>query len=108
MWCLLFSRKKLSVRDKKQLQDILADIAYTCGATLEELDLPDNLKSAVVHVHNCHDPVEKLYYSADFQPICIYCSSEEIETPDQEGYYPQCQECSDKPQISKRTVNKSA
>jgi len=42
------------------------------------------------------------------QPICIYCSSEDIETPDQERYYPQCQECSDKPQISKRTANKSA
>jgi len=65
MWRLLFSQKKLSVRDKKQLQDILADIAYTCGATLEELDLPDNLKSVVVRVHNCYDPVEKLYYSAD-------------------------------------------
>ena len=42
------------------------------------------------------------------QPICIHCSSEDIETPVQEGYYPQCQECSDKPQISKRTSNKSA
>ena len=42
MWRLLFSRKKLSVRDKKQLQDILTDTAYTCGATLEEIDLPDN------------------------------------------------------------------
>ena len=76
-----------------------ADIAHTCGVTLEELDLPDNLKSVVVRVSNCYDPVEKLYYSADLQPICIYCSSEDIETPDQEGYYPQCQEC---------TANKSA
>ena len=42
MWRLLFSRRKLSVRDKKQLQDILADTAYTCGATLEKIDLPDN------------------------------------------------------------------
>ena len=107
MWRLLFSRKKLSVRDKKQLQDILADIEYTCGATLEVLDLPDNLKSVVVRVHNCYDLVGKLC-SADLQPICIYCSSEDIENPDQEGYYPQCQECSDKPQISKRTANKSA
>ena len=65
MWRLLFSRKKLSVRDKKQLQDILADTAYTCGATLEEIDLPDHLKSVMVRVHNCYDPVEKLYYSAE-------------------------------------------
>ena len=65
IWRLLFSRKKLSVRDKKQLQDTLADTAYTCGATLEEIDLPDHLKSVMVRVHNCYDPVEKLYYSAD-------------------------------------------
>ena len=58
MWRLLFSRKKLSVCDKKQLQDILADTAYTCGATLEEIDLPDNLKSVMVCVHNCYDPVK--------------------------------------------------
>ena len=92
----------------KQLQDILADTTDTCGATLEEIDLPDNLISVVVCLHNCYDPVEKLYYSADLEPICIYCSSEDIETPVQEGHYPQCRECLDKPQISKRTANRSA
>ena len=30
-WRLLFSRRKLSDRDKKQLEDILEDTAYTCG-----------------------------------------------------------------------------
>ena len=39
----------------------------------------------MVRVHNCYDPVENLYYSADLEPICIYCSSEDIETPVQEG-----------------------
>ena len=48
MWRLLFSWKKLSVRDKKQLQDILADIAHTCGVTLEELDLPDNRDTHII------------------------------------------------------------
>ena len=31
-----------------------------------------------------------------------------IETPVQEGRYPQYRECLDKPQISKRTANKNA
>ena len=39
----------------------------------------------MVRVHNCYDPVENLYYSTDLEPICIYCSSEDIETPVQEG-----------------------
>ena len=33
---LLFFQSKLSFRDKKQLEDILVDTAYTRGATLEE------------------------------------------------------------------------
>ena len=43
-----FILSKETVSSWQQLKDILADIAYTCGATLEELDLPDNLKSVVV------------------------------------------------------------
>ena len=41
--------------------------------------------------HNCQDPIEKLYYSAKYEPICVYCARNKPWTiPDQ---YPQCQEC---------------
>ena len=36
----------------------------------------------------CSHPIEKLYYSAGYDPICVYCS-----TPVQDivpGFYPQC------------------
>ena len=64
MWHLLLSKKKLSVSDKVQLESILSDISYTCGSTFDDIELPDNLKGVVVHIHRCNDPVEKLYYSA--------------------------------------------
>ena len=42
------------------------------------------IKSSALFEHNCYEPVEKLYYSADLEPICIYCSSEDIVA---EGIY---------------------
>ena len=65
---------------------------FSCGASTLDLDLPDELS----HVHfrdlNCEDPVEKLYYSMGYDPICIYCASEdELET--QEIFFPICASC---------------
>ena len=79
MWCLLLSSRNPSVHDKKQLarRHIHAVTVYTCtcAAILDELHLPDNLNCVVVRVHSCYDPVKKLYYSANFELLCIYCSS---------------------------------
>ena len=58
--------------------------------------MPDDLKSVCVRAHNCHDPVEKLYYSCGFpEVICIYCSktlhSDGNSNGDEPGVnYPQC------------------
>ena len=45
---------------------------------LEELNLPDTLSSVCILDNNCNDPIEPLYYSADFSPICVYCASEDL------------------------------
>ena len=57
-----------------------------CGATLQELDLPDKFSCIHVREHNCLDPVEKLYYSAGYDPICIYYAAEDLE---QYEFYPE-------------------
>ena len=49
----------------------------------------------------CYDPVEKLYCSMNYDPICIYCCAEEnLVTKD--GYYPQCESCRDKVPVKKK------
>ena len=58
---------------------MIDDISYTCGATLQELDLPDKFSCVYVREHNYFDTIEKLYYSAGFEPICIYCAAEDVE-----------------------------
>ena len=72
-------------------------LTYTCGSQLKDLDLPEEFKNMEIWVHNCQDPIKKLYYSANSQ--CVYCAENEPWTiPDQ---YPQCQECCSLPPIQK-------
>ena len=99
MWRLLFSKKKLDLTSKTLLEKVLQDISYTCGASFDDLNLPENLTSVYVKYHNCYDPVEKLYYSTGYQAICIYCCSEDLGNIQDENskYYPQCENCSSRP-----------
>lgn len=99
MWRLLYCRHKLSIQDRTTLRSILDETSYTCGASLDDLDLPDRLAGVCVQDHCCYDIVEKLYYSCGYEPICIYCSSENVQ--DTEDVYPQCQDC-EKPNISRQ------
>ena len=39
--CDLCSKQKLSAQDKTEIQSVIDDISYTCGTTLQELDLPE-------------------------------------------------------------------
>ena len=80
---LLFSRRKLLVCDKKQLEDILTNTAYAvCTIVMTQWRSYTNL-----HISN--------------PTVSIYCSGEHIETSVPEDHYPQCPECSNKRQISK-------
>ena len=47
MWHLVFSKKKLSAAAHNKLQYILDDASYTCGASLENLHLPESLQGVV-------------------------------------------------------------
>ena len=55
----------------------------------------DCLKDVVfVRQLSCGQPIEKLYYAAKFNDICIHCASEEVSPwSNTEQYYPQCREC---------------
>ena len=73
----MYSKHKLSIQDKTEIQSFLDDIAYTCGSTLQDLNLPEKFSCVYISEHSCSDPNEKLYYSAVYEPICIYCADEE-------------------------------
>ena len=75
MWRLVFSKKKLPPAARNTLQSILEEVSYTCGASLEDLDLPESLGSVVIRIHHCEDTIERLYYSAGYEDICIFCAA---------------------------------
>ena len=104
-WRLLFSKRKLSLRERTQLEQIIADVSYSCGATTEDLLFPDTLKSVGMRIHNCIDPIEKIYYSAySDDPICIHCgTSNNLTLPvNLDTFYPFCLDCSSLDRFHKR------
>ena len=105
MWRLLFSKRKLTNVQRRTLEAILNDVSCSCGASFEDIEFPDGLESVCIRDHNCSDPIEKLYYSAGYDPICYYCASEEI-TEVSEDIYPLCSDCTSRTHVHKRKTSK--
>ena len=85
--------------EREQLQILLQDFIYTCGSSLTELDLPIVYQHVDARDHDCFEPIEILYCSAN-DPICIYCAKEQPYVI--ENRYPQCNLCDYKPAVTKR------
>ena len=96
------SPKKLSALVRQRLEEELVKFSFTCGASICELD-PDTFSDIHARDLRCNEPVEKLFYAMDYDPICIHCSAEEDLVTAKE-YYPICESCNDsgKPRIPKR------
>lgn len=101
MWRLVFSQFKLDTNQRQELQSVLSDYDYSCGTSLKDLHLPENFKTVEIREHDCSDPIERLYYTAKYSPICVYCAADQPYTTENE--YPQCASCNDKPPIYKKT-----
>ena len=85
MWRLLYSKFKLTKKERTDLQAAMEDIPFTCGAPLQDLDLPGRLGEVYTRELSCGEPIEKLYYSAKYSPICIYCAGV-VESAPQDKY----------------------
>ena len=101
LWRLLYSQKKLSRKEREELEEALADFMFTCGAPLQELNLPGKLADVYVKEISCEDPIECLYYAAKYPSICVYCACSMPESDAATEHYPQCSGCSQKPNILK-------
>lgn len=79
MWWLLYSQFKLTKKEWADLQTAIEDVSFTCGSQLQDLVLPGQLNEEYMRELSCEEPIEKLYYSAKYSPICIYCA-EDVES----------------------------
>ena len=99
MWRLIFSKYKLKPDEVNEIQQYLDNYNYSCGSKLREL-LPEKFSNVEIRDHSCFETTEKLYYSANYEPICVYCGTEQPFTV--ANTYPQCTRCSNKPIVKKR------
>ena len=74
-------------------------LMYTCSASLQDLKLDPPLNEVYVRDVTCADHIEKLYFSAGYELICIYCAGavDEMNT----DFFPQCCECA-QPKVARR------
>ena len=94
--------------EKLQLEQALYGLSFSCRAQLQDADIQEHLKDTVfVRQMSCEEPIEKLYYSAKFTDICVYCSAPVAPWNDKEQYYPQCEGCREKPPISNAKKSKA-
>ena len=98
-WRLLYCKFKLTRKERADLQTGLQDVSFTCGAQLQDLELPGRLNEVYTRIMSCEQPIEKLYYSAKYSPICVYCAEDVESVPTDK--YPQCVDCAGKPVIPK-------
>ena len=100
MWQLVYATRKLKAAEIHKLRMALDDLSFSCGASLQDSEIPSELKE-LVYVRNmhCNEPIEKLYYSVKFEDICIYCAEKVPPWSENNPHYPQCDDCSEKPTV---------
>ena len=74
-------------------------MSFSCGAALQDAEIPEVADIVYFKKMHCHEPTERLYYTADFKDICVHCGAEVSPWSNKELYYPQCEDCAEKPKI---------
>ncbi len=101
-----YASRKLKAQEKQLLQDVLDGLSYSCGSPLQDAELPECLQDEVfVRSMQCEEPIEALYYSANYADICVNCAID-IPPVSKGDHFPQCEECSSKPKIPRRKSRK--
>ena len=90
--------KQTNEKEQEDLQCALLDVIFICGTPIQDIHLSGRLDQVYSKQLSCGEPI-KIYYSAKYSPICIYCGEEVDSFPNDR--YPQCDECLDKPVITK-------
>ena len=75
------------MRERTELKKALNDYVYTCGASLQDMEWTGKLNEVYVRDVTCGDPIEKLYYTAKYSPICMYCAIP-VELDPNADHYP--------------------
>ena len=73
MWRLLYSKFKLTKKERTDLQVAIEDVSFTCGAPMQDLQLPGRLSEVYTRELSCGEPIEKLLHSKIFSHMYLLC-----------------------------------
>jgi len=72
----VYAKRKLKTQERNRFQRALDDMSFSCGAALQDAEIPTEVADVVyVKKMHCHKPIERLYYAADFNDICVHCGA---------------------------------
>lgn len=90
------------MRDELEVE--METILCSCGSILENVDAAEDSVRTNVYVRanlDCRSLIEKSYYSAGYEDICIHCGTvENLVMVD--GFYPYCIDCSTEARVNRR------
>ena len=84
-------------RESRSASISIDDISFTCGASLQNLELSEHLKYVYTKELSCDEPIKKFYNAAKYPYVCTCCADYFASVP--KDRYPQCTACIDKPEI---------
>ncbi|KAK3109149.1 hypothetical protein FSP39_023972 [Pinctada imbricata] len=100
---IIYSKSKLTERQKVQLALLMSEYEYTCGSPLTPPDHSLHGKLLTKLNIECKNPVETAYYSSsiDRPDICYYCGASEAPTDMElkkqfKTVFPLCDTCRNK------------
>ena len=63
MWRIVYSKYKLTDNESEIIKSILDNYAYTCGSSMEDLNLCGRLSTVCIRIVRCYEPLEVHYYA---------------------------------------------
>ena len=79
MWWIVYSKYKLTDNESEIIKSILDNYAYTCGSSMEDLNLCGKLSTHVcIRIVRCYEPLEVHYYAFGQENFSVFTAAVQI------------------------------
>ena len=105
---MVYSRRKLIEVERQELSNVLENVEYACGASLQDIEHDEASVLTKVFVNmglNCHSEMERSFYIACNDPVCFFCGTED-DILNTEEAYPICKDCVDSGKIPVKKISR--
>ena len=92
--------RSLQKMKRENLEQELMHVSFTCGAPLQDFELPERLVNVYVRDISCEQPIERPYYTAKYHQYLCSVHAHSLDAANSKSdYFPQCVGFKDKPKI---------